>query len=465
MKEEFDDILKRKWEQQYFPVDESHREDMIALLDGKKKRKAVPFWWIGGLGMAAIIAGFFLLADSVETTTSTNVKPVEKLNNHNADGNSTSSSIMDPSSVSESSSLNAQPTKEGQLADGTSPANASSAIQEEERNKPVYSKTKSTASIPKPTEGKTGTKKSATQGNEVKPSEPIATNPPGAEVDAKGIGSTPAGVFQVDEEAAKSFQIVSKAVAVTIEPATREDIYVEEIFLPDFTGIRYAKNAPPALVPAKATFHRSFFLFGETGLGMILASKPDFTSGWKFRAGGGVGYRQSPKLEINLSAGYLLQAGGFNFQRTSTINHSSFGTRSSSNTLTPDKLHYVYSRLGAQYRMRRHILGFHGGMQYLYGAQGDLTTQVQQQFVSNATETTEYTWVVTDGLRKINWTADVSYGYQLTPKLFIQAGADFYFAPITVDDPSLTQEGYYWSGAYAPVHPFITLNFQIYEGH
>ena len=60
MKEEFDDILKRKWEEQHFPVDEGHREDMIALLDGKKRRKMIPIWWLGGLGMAAIFAGYFL---------------------------------------------------------------------------------------------------------------------------------------------------------------------------------------------------------------------------------------------------------------------------------------------------------------------------------------------------------------------------------------------------------------------
>jgi hypothetical protein len=113
--------------------------------------------------------------------------------------------------------------------------------------------------------------------------------------------------------------------------------------------------------------------------------------------------------------------------------------------------------------MRRHIIGVHGGFQYLYGAQGEVVTQVQDQFAPGTTETSAYSWLVTDGLRKMNWTMDISYGYQLTPRLFASAGADFYFSSITVDDQALTQDGYYWRGAYAPVHPFITLNYLIYE--
>ena len=269
----------------------------------------------------------------------------------------------------------------------------------------------------------------------------------------------------MDEEAAKSYQIISTAAAVTIEPETRYDVFVEDIFLPDFMGIKYSNNDLPAETKPNTSFKKSFYLYGETGVGMIFASKPDFTSGWKFRAGAGAGYKLSPKVQVTLSLGYLLQAGGFDFQRSSTVNHAGFGTRSSFNTLTPDKLHYVYSRAGVQYRIKRHVLGVHGGFQYLYGSQGELVTQVNDQFATGATETSEYTWLVTDGLRKMNWTADVSYGYQLTPRLFASAGADFYFAPITIEDAALAQDGYYWKGAYAPVHPFITLNYLIYAGH
>ena len=268
----------------------------------------------------------------------------------------------------------------------------------------------------------------------------------------------------MDEEAAKSYQIVSKAAAVTIEPETRYDVIVEDIFLPDFMGIKYSSNDLPAQTKPNTSFKKSFYLFGETGVGMIFASKPDFTSGWKFRAGAGAGYKLSPKVQVSLSFGYLLQAGGFDFQRSSTINHAGFGTRSNFNTLTPDKLHYVYTRAGVQYRIKRHVLGVHGGFQYLYGSQGELVTQMQDQF-AGTTETAEYTWLVTDGLRKMNWTADVSYGYQLTPRLFASVGADFYFAHNTIEDDALAQKGYYWKGAYAPVHPFITLNYLIYAGH
>jgi hypothetical protein len=82
--------------------------------------------------------------------------------------------------------------------------------------------------------------------------------------------------------------------------------------------------------------------------------------------------------------------------------------------------------------------------------------------VAGVTETSTYDWVKTDGLRKLHCTADLSYGYQLTPRLMASAGTDIYFSSITVADDALAQEGYYWNGAYAALHPFITLNYILY---
>ena len=115
-----------------------------------------------------------------------------------------------------------------------------------------------------------------------------------------------------------------------------------------------------------------------------------------------------------------------------------------------------------QYRLHRHLFGAHGGMQYLYGAQGTIVTQVQDQFVAGTSESSTYGWVKTDGLRQLHWTADISYGYQLTPRLVATAGTDFYFSTITETDAALAADGYYWDGAFASLHPFITLNYLIY---
>ncbi|HEY3385539.1 MAG TPA: hypothetical protein VGK46_03450 [Saprospiraceae bacterium] len=467
MKEEFDDILKRKWEEQHFPVDESHREEMIALLNGKKRRKMIPIWWLGGLGMAAIIAGYFLTIQGGSRTAALDKTVTENHEVQTSGEANQQSDVLNTENIQEPSSLQANESSASVTSTVINPSTASS-ISSLTPSSTTTSASKKSTPVNAKTINKNSSINEKTSSNQKESStnqiEPITLDGHPSST-SKGIGSTPSDVYQVDEEAARSYQIVSKAAAVTIEPETRYEVNVEDIFLPDFTGIRYSSDDLPAQTKPNTSFKKSIFLFGETGVGMIFASKPDFTSGWKFRGGAGVGYKMTPKVQVSLSLGYLLQAGGFDFQRSSTVNHAGFGTRSSFNTLTPDKLHHVYSRVGVQYRINRHIFGAHGGVQYLYGSQGELVTQVNDQFTSSATETSEYTWLVTDGLRRLNWTADVSYGYQLTPRLFASAGADFYFAPITIEDAALAQDGYYWKGAYAPVHPFITLNYLIYAGH
>lgn len=291
--------------------------------------------------------------------------------------------------------------------------------------------------------------------------------------------------YQVEGDILTSYTIVSQAVAVTIEdpdaylqpepeiilenengvllfPQERLTLHTAFVDPLEITGVEYTTYTGMNKIMPQTAFRKLCYLFGEAGVGMVLPSLPEYASGWKFRGGAGIGFRVSPKIQFSLSGGYLLQAGGFDFERTSTINQPSFGTRSSYNSLAPDKLHFVYSRIGMQYRLNRHLFGAHGGIQWLYGAQGTIVTQIQDQFVSGISESSTYSWVKTDGLRQLHWTADLSYGYQLTPRLVATAGTDFYFSSITETDAALAAEGYYWDGAFASLHPFITLNYLIY---
>ncbi|HJW30485.1 MAG TPA: hypothetical protein VJ508_14735, partial [Saprospiraceae bacterium] len=57
MKENFDDIIRRRWEERDFPVDDQHREEMAQLLDREKRRKGFPIWWFGGLGGLLLLSG------------------------------------------------------------------------------------------------------------------------------------------------------------------------------------------------------------------------------------------------------------------------------------------------------------------------------------------------------------------------------------------------------------------------
>src|SRR5687768_8526 len=69
MKNSFDEILKKKWENIQFPVDDDHRNEMITLLDQHNRRRTGLFWWFGGLGGGiVIIAAVILLASRNELT-------------------------------------------------------------------------------------------------------------------------------------------------------------------------------------------------------------------------------------------------------------------------------------------------------------------------------------------------------------------------------------------------------------
>lgn len=476
MKENFDDILKRKWEEQHFPVDEQHRADMIALLDGQKRRRILPFWWLGGLGLAAIVAGYFMLsqqeAPSPEGQQLSGSLDLKSAGNTELNtGSSNSKDANEPAKDgTEKATTNSdiqpvapQSVNTNQVTNTNTNTNAhSKAIA------PSTPKSKQVKEITIPTQPTRQEQAVST------PDIPITqtsdqTNPVPAT-----IGTAPDGTFRVDDAAARSYQIVSKAASVTVEdpeadimpyippkPGSRSRVNVNEIDLLELSGIHYTTTYTPGHITPQTSFNHFIYLFGEAGAGIILASKPDYSTGWKLRAGAGLGYSLSPKVQLTWAAGYLLQSGGFDFQRSSTVSQPGFGARSSFNSLTPDKLHFVYTRLGAQYRLHRSVFGVHGGIQYLYGAQGDIVVQTQDQF-AGLTESSAYDWVKTDGLRKLHWTADLSYGYQLTPRLVASVGTDIYFSSFTVTDDALAQDGYYWDGAYAALHPFVTLNYILY---
>lgn len=462
MNEPFDDILKRKWEAQQFPVDESHRQDMIALLDGHKRRRVLPFWWISGLIIVTALSGLLLFqqlssppAVPTPATAPVTTPPVTSGSTLAKHDEKQQAGQLDPSQGSGSSQTQVSSENIGAPKPDVSKASNITSHSKSSASKKTtdISASKST---PSHTTRISENSKSTSSGN---------TNAP----------ATKAQFYTVDEDAATSYQIVSQPVAVIVEPddaaidatstapaANRTLGPTQDIQVLGIDGISYLSAEAPLAIRAASSFHASFHVFAEAGAGMVLPSKPDYSMGWKLRAGAGVGYRVSPKIALTWSAGYLMQAGGFDFQRSSVVSQPGFGTRSSFNTLTPDKLHYVYSRIGAMYHIHRHILGGHGGLQYLYGTQGHIEVQTMDQLVPGLTPVSSYSWLKKDGLRELLWTADLWYGYQISPRLVASAGTDMYFSSFTIEDEALASEGYSWNGTFATFHPFITLNYLLY---
>jgi hypothetical protein len=222
------------------------------------------------------------------------------------------------------------------------------------------------------------------------------------------------------------------------------------------------RNEVHAIQPGKRHKH-PVYLFGEAGLGMVLASKPEYNGGLKLNIGGGLGYQLKPRLYVMWSAGYLLQEGGFDFERTSAFSQAGFGVRSQFHSLTPDRLHFVYSKFGLQYRSGRHVFAGYAGLQYNYGAQGLIEVQTMDQITQQDESTSRYAWLKTDGIRKWQWNTGLSYGYRVIPRLQASIGAQYYFTTLEADDPSLQSDGYYWNGITAKVQPFITFNYLLYD--
>lgn len=466
MKENFDDILKRKWEEKHFPVDETHRAEMIQLLNGKKRRRIIPIWWFGGVLVFMTVNAYFLMSDQdgpiIETATQVETpvtglptspeEPISGISNTSGNSNEVNTSDnqnkeADRNSVDASShqskldtnTISNPSTKSGKAVESKSTTPSSSKIQ-----------------------NNTSTTKGQSKGA-AKTSVPLMTfNAESGKV-TKELNESSGPTLILDQISS----VEKENQAGSISDA--QDISKREILEPcaflDPLGIQdilYHSEYSIRQIEPSFSSRKSFYLFGEAGTGIVLGSKPDFTSGWKLRAGGGLGCRLNSKFQLTWAAGYLMQDGGFEFERTSTVDFPGFGVRSSFNSLTPDRLHFVYSKIGGQYRLRRHVFALHGGAQWLYGAQGTVVVHTTDEFVADATTSSKYAWLKTDGLRKLNWTADISYGYQFTPRISLMAGTDVYFSSFTVEDPDLAKDGYYWAGKYAALHPFITLNYLIH---
>jgi len=202
-------------------------------------------------------------------------------------------------------------------------------------------------------------------------------------------------------------------------------------------------------------------LFTEIGEGFIQGLKNKYNSGWDFNAGGGIAYKLGNRTNLLFSAGYMLQNGGFDFERTSTVIQPGFGERSNFNTLTPDKLHFIYSRLGLQYELGRNLFSLNGGLQWLYGAQGTIVIHTADQLTGQAASSA-YGWLKTDGMQHFLWSGEVSYGYRVTPRINVNAGMKYYFSSIHVQDASLKDEGYYWNGYFPTLIPSVGINYHIY---
>lgn len=464
MKKAFDDLIRKRWEERDFPVDAQHRQEMATLLDSRKRRKLIPFWWWGG-GFILVASGFFLLSQTHWFNhLAPAEKPVDQTSSVPMAEKPLQPDAVNPSAQAEPTpAVPSTPTPNQVQAkvSNTSPQHATEKVKSSKatvRDQTSSGKSQGFASI-----------ESSEQ--ESKPSQagfaesiPSVLSEGTIPLESKGIISTPSEPASniVDSEKNKT-EVTPVGVSEMAATSLRQDYITEELDVLSFGRISYSQqNEIGAITPAHRMRHH-VYAFGETGMGVVFGSRPDYASGIKLNIGGGLGYNLLLKLHVSLAAGYLMQDGGFNFERTSTVKSLGFGLRSEFNSLTPERLHFVYGRAGLQYHLNRHVFSGSVGVQRLYGAQGHLVIHTQDQLQGTSSSDSKYTWLNTNGLRRWHWNAGVSYGYRLAPRLYAQAGTSFYFSSIVAEDKALAENGYYWKGSSASVQPFLTLNYLLYE--
>ena len=478
MKDNFDDIIKRRWEERQFPVDETHRQDMAKLLEGDNKRRGFIFWWLGSIAVVSVVAGYLLwtnMHSSPEPAKSTTQVETGNIAIANESTSSAISNAVDETSaakVEPASSTNSMLENEN----GTSPSNAKSNIptntssSKGKNNKSTYPKSIKTNDLDTNTAHNQKINNQKDQGIDKTITQQQGTDPLNTKEEIPEEG------YKVELENPNQATIASKEAAIRVFPDSLEyDPWTNAIYRDgtvrslnitkpiDDLNISEVENlnkpAPGEIKPHTKMTHPVYFI-AETGIGLVLASKPYYDGGIKFNVGGGLGMRLAPKVHLQLTGGYQMQDGGFDFQKTSTVNTLGFGLRSQFNTLQPDRLHFVYGKLGAAYRFGRSTLDSHVGIQWLYGSQGNITRQEQSQVPPGHSETTEYAWLNTDGLRKTQYWWDVSYGYMIFPRFYIHGGASYYFTSLTEAD--VPENPYTWKGKTAKVQPFVTIKYLLH---
>ena len=173
MREQFDDILKRRWEEKQFPVDDNHRSEMEKLLDGKDNRKAFPFYWMAGVVLLLAVGGFFFINENSQQS------PIGSP--HSAVNGQQPVVSREPSIVSaQSSTLSKESTDSIQQSEGSSVARQSANGTNDSQQSSVGS-VQSSVSIRQSTDAEAKSKHLNAEKNNAKmqttnPSPPISSN-------------------------------------------------------------------------------------------------------------------------------------------------------------------------------------------------------------------------------------------------------------------------------------------------
>ena len=157
----------------------------------------IPIWWLGGLGLAAIFAGYFLTMQGDSNTPALDNTVLESREVQTTDGTNLQSEASNTENNQTPSSLQGNESKASVNTIVVSPSSAT--LSNNATPSEVKTANKKSAKQDKSSniEDKSSVKQKTNANNQTKPITQVDQNSSSTPI---GVGSTPSNVYQVDEE-------------------------------------------------------------------------------------------------------------------------------------------------------------------------------------------------------------------------------------------------------------------------
>jgi hypothetical protein len=424
---QFDDILKKKLDQEKIKLNPAHLEQFEGMLDLRNKRRVgfLP-WMIGVLLLGIVLVFLWQPWQSKESMVSSQIQNVATLLSQN--------SKLAGESQDELTLLETEDSKDeaSNQPQGKEPAvNLVTASFERQISSAAIQYHESP--------GKTSTYENVNSEQKIGNSKIPSTGSSKGKVITKKASNPVAGYLQplendvelstkaTDEQPAasqiKSVTILqgresnrtSVAVLPIIPAHPQSELNIETLHGIELTLAKYT----PTITPQK-----KYVIGLLSSAGYIQESfDKDISHAYQLQFGGFVQREISSHLSAGFEAGFVFNSAGIDFSKNSAVTQYGFGLRSTINNLELKRSYFAYGGIHLQYRMSRHILtgGIH--TKYLYGAQGNIERFVEDDFGAYQEEVLENVWIETEGMEKISIDGLIGYGYQLFPNLNVQIQA------------------------------------------
>lgn len=462
---QFDDILRKKLDQEEMPVNPSHLASFESMLDQRNRKRRGLLPWILSFVCIGLAGSVLLWEPWAEENTDVPVV---------ADHATASVVDVPPGNLNTEQKLSELPP-ETSLSDHTNDEIEIATIEEKFTHAPSTKSFNQTQKL-QPKENVQNASLTHT-GNTIsrlakekytRPKHGAEYNTEKIESDTKPIEETPLFTQSKAKESSQTFTASDYAIA---QSKKRDLSWSSTIaIIPSLhPGVNYPSiPAPQILIPAYYLPNKPLRKNEAGFIGSIgyLSESYDqaVAQAYQLQFGGYMQRRILNRLSIGVNGGFLYNRAGLDFSKTSAVEQFGFGLRSTVNTLDLKKAFFVFGGVDLQYRVKRHIITSGLQMKYLYGAQGSIARFVEDDFGMKEEELLENIWLETEGIRRLSMDGLVGYGYQVSPRVSIFIQGRLPLVSTTTDrSQELFQGDYIIESSKQNIIPELSLRYSIFR--